>query len=171
MFEEEILVGETERRIRLQTHKGSDIANVIEPEPGERERRVYALIRAKHPDWRQRKPACGVYNCFGMVFASRRTSILEPDQIIKILTDDGYGEIDKDHAGIGDLALYWDRQRGECVHAAVILRRKSIGTTPVLFALSKWNSACGEDVHRDNDHCYRNVGDIVLRYFTDRPTT
>lgn len=48
VFEEVLLAGGGERRIALETRRGRPITNVIEPEPGERERRLYEVRRKKY---------------------------------------------------------------------------------------------------------------------------
>ncbi len=171
MFEEEILCGGSERSIRVDTHRGNAIQNVIEPEPGERERRRYDLVRSKFGKgaWRNRKPACGVYNCYGMVFASRRTAIMEDSQIPDILADDGYRETDADSAKPGDIVLYRNAENGSLLHAAVLIRRDPELRT-ALFALSKWDSACGEDEHHVQHHCWDDQGFYVkVEFWTERP--
>ncbi len=82
MFDEEILLGDTEPRILVQTSLGSSIRNAIAPEPGEVGRRKYERIRDRYgTNWTRRKPACGRYNCFGMAFASRRTAIYDESAV------------------------------------------------------------------------------------------
>lgn len=159
MFEEVLLAGGGERRIALETRSGHPITNVIEPEPGERERRLYGVRRIKFgAGWSNRKSACGGYNCFGMVFASRRTAVLDADdtdaQVDDILADDGYRPITEAEAVVGDLVLYKDASIG-LLHAARITRR---GDLKVIYALSKWDSASGEDEHHIRHHCWTDPG-------------
>lgn len=167
MFEEEMLIGGGDRSIALETRCRRPIRNVIERDPGERERRVYERVRerfGKH--WINRKPACGVYNCYGMVFASRRTTIEDDTQIPDVLGDDGYREIGEDEAVVGDLVLYQDQRMG-MVHVARITRR---GDLKVLYALSKWDSTSGEDEHHIRHHCWIDPDfQVELQFWTDRP--
>ena len=169
MFEEEILLGDTEDSIRLETRQKSPIKNVIAPEPGVLGQRKYALIRKQHgQDWRNRKPACGVYNCYGMVFASRRTAILDDDQIPMVLREDGYRPVvDEMWVRPGDLVFYRLRAPDMLLHVAVILRRDD--TLGTLFALSKWNSISGEDEHNIRHHCWSKMEPVELDFWTDRP--
>ena len=44
VFEEVRLLGPTERSIVVQTRRGRNIDNVIEPDPGFQQRRFYALL-------------------------------------------------------------------------------------------------------------------------------
>ena len=167
MFEEEILLGDTEDSIQLETRQKSPIKNVIAPEPGADGRRKYALIRELHGEhWTNRKPACGVYNCYGMVFASRRTAIYEDAQIPMVLEEDGYRRVvDEGWVRPGDLVFYRMHAPDRLLHVAVILRR-DLGA---LFALSKWNSIAGEDEHNIRHHCWSEMEPIELEFWTDRP--
>jgi len=166
MFEEIRLAG-TGENIVVETRRGRQVANSIEPEPGDRERRLYNLRRGRFGrSWRLRKPPCGAYNCYGMVFASRRTSILEDEQVPDILTDDGYRRIEESDAMVGDLVLYRERTIG-LLHVGRITRRDDLSA---LHALSKWDSASGEDEHHIRHHCWTDYGfDVRLEFWTDRP--
>ena len=91
MFEELKLLGPTESSIVVQTRKGTPIENLVELEPGEPEGRRYQLLLQRFgQSWKERKPACGVYNCAGHVWASRRTSVLKSEAWQTILEEDGY---------------------------------------------------------------------------------
>lgn len=176
LFEEEQLFGGFERSIVLETHLGRSIPNSIEPEPGERERRVYDLLRNKCGQlWMNRKRPCGTYNCFGMVFASRRTAILDDGQIPQIpliLQDDGYRQVTEAEALSGDLVLYKNRETAQFWHVALIMRRETEMIGQPLFALSKWNSTAGEDEHPIRNHCWAHIRElneiIELEFWTDR---
>lgn len=166
MFEEQLLADIGERGIALETRKGTPIENVQEPAVDERGRRIYELIRKKFGQrWFNRKEACGGYNCYGMVFACRRTSILNDKQIPDILKDDGYREIQADQVVVGDLVFYRDRRLG-LLHVARITRRDDM---KALHALSKWNSICGEDEHNIRNDLWSEQGfDVELEFRTDR---
>ncbi len=173
MFKGEILLGDTERRIALETRKGRSIRNVVAPEPDERARRIDAAVRETFGQtWTNRKGPCGGYNCYGMVFATRRTAIYEDDQIPDILKDDGYRRIRENEVRPGDIVLYRDGSLG-LLHAALVLRcQKWEGPTPIPFALSKWNDACGEDEHNVHHHIWRKAEyDVVLEFWTERQPT
>src|SRR5262249_19543602 len=111
MFEEARLLGPTERSIIVQTRHGRAVKNLIELEPGERERRKYErLLQLYGAFWVRRKAPTGAYNCAGHIWASRRTAILEDDAWQMILEDDGYRQLGTDeHPLPGDLALYKDQ--------------------------------------------------------------
>jgi len=166
MFEEELLLGVTEPEIIVQTRRGTSIPNSVRPEPGEQQRRKYDRIRKKYGQrWTRRKAACGVYNCFGMVFAARRTAILETCHVETILKEDGYRPLPSEEAvAPGDLVLYRDRAGKEPHHVALLLRKDELGAW---FALSKWNDACGEDIHHIQHHCWVDF-DVDIEFWTDR---
>ena len=175
MFKEEILLGDTERRIALETRKGRAIRNTVAPEPVEQARQRYAALRKKFGQyWINRKGPCGGYNCYGMVFATRRTAIYEDEQIPDILEDDGYRQIPEKDVRPGDIVLYRDRDpKLGLLHAALVMRRQEWqGAIPVSFALSKWNDVCGEDGHNVRHHIWPRPGyDVVLEFWAERQTT
>lgn len=175
MFEEARLFGQTEKSIRLQTRRGWDIPNLIELEPGVRERQLYQLLCERFGrDWTQRKPASGGYNCAGHVWASRRTSILEEPAWFRILEDDGYRCLGVGETPCpGDLALYRDRGPGGCLHVGEVVRLKkgvAEGSPDVPWVMSKWNSTSGEVLHGVHDVAHlRGYYDVQIEFWTDRP--
>ena len=172
MFEEEILLGDTKGRIVLETRERRRIDNEVAPEPGEQAHRKYAALRKKFGQaWINRKGPCGGYNCYGMVFATRRTAIYEDEQIPDILKDDGYRQIPEKEVRPGDIVLYRDQRLG-LLHAALVMRCKEWeGATPVSFALSKWNDVCGEDEHNVRHHMWPTPDyDVVVEFWTERRT-
>ena len=181
VFEEARLLGSTEKSIRLQTQKGTDIPNLIELEPGEQQRRVYRLFRETFGKrWKERKPVTGVYNCAGHVWASRRTAILAKEDTEDtavwrlILEEDGYRRLPEgEHPCSGDLVLYFDREKGWYLHVGEVLwPQKGIaeGSPPIPLVLSKWNSVSGETIHSAFDVPYSQQGyDLQIEFWTDRP--
>jgi hypothetical protein len=168
VFDEEILRGDTEERLLLETRDHWPIPNSVAPEPGERERASYAALRAKHPVWRSRKNACGVYNCYGLVFASRRTCIRDDEHVERILKGDGYRPIAEGEALPGDLALYAERSIG-LLHVSIIMEQQPLGTSKVHFGLSKWNDCSGEDIHNLADHPWNGLDfNVSIRFMTER---
>jgi hypothetical protein len=175
MFEEAHLLGFTERRIVVQTHRGRNVENQIEAEPGEQQRRKFDLLFKKHgAAWLQRKPACGVYNCAGQVWASRRTSIFEDAAWEMILADDGYRRLGSgEPPAPGDLVIYRDPRSG-FLHVGMILALGE-GITPdadrIPLVLSKWDSASPEVIHYVHaTPPWEQQGFAVeTEYWTDRP--
>jgi hypothetical protein len=176
MFGGAQLLGSTERRIVLQTHRGREVENLIEVEPGEPERRKYQLLLRKYGrNWRQRKPATGVYNCAGLVWASRRTAILADDAWAIILADDGYRKLGPREAPLpGDLVIYRDSDsKIGFLHVGMILTLEP-GIAPssplIPLVLSKWDSTSGEVVHLCHDVPFDpRVFSLVTEFWTDRP--
>ena len=175
MFEEVRLLGSTERQIVVQTHKGREVENHIEPEPGEQQRRKVKLLFKKYgASWLKRKPACGVYNCAGHVWASRRTSIFEDSDWDMILTDDGYRKLQTGESPWpGDLVIYRDRSSGY-LHVGMILALAE-GITPdsprIPWVLSKWDSASPEVIHYFYSTPWLQQGfSVEAEYWTDRPS-
>jgi hypothetical protein len=174
MLEELKLLGPTERSIVVQTRKGTPVENLIELEPGEPECRRYRLLLQRFgQNWKERKPACGVYNCAGHVWASRRTSILADEAWRIILREDGYRLLlDTETPIPGDLALYAD-EPGELLHVGMILEvQKGFDdeSPRMAWVLSKWNSTSGEVMHFAHDVPYGKQGiPFKIQYWTDRP--
>jgi hypothetical protein len=176
MFEELRLLGSTERSIVVQTRKGTPISNVIELEPGAMEQRRYRLLLEQFgPNWIERRPSAGIYNCAGHVWASRRTSILKLEAWHSILSEDGYRIVSQAEMPVaGDLVLYADENGGEYLHVGVILEVRegiSPASSPIPWVLSKWNSTSGEVMHFAHDVPYARQGiPTRIQYWTDRPT-
>jgi hypothetical protein len=112
MFESAILLGNTQSSIVLQTRLGNPIENTIEAEPGEHgHRKFQRLIEKFGARWEVRCLARGRYNCAGLVFANRRTSIFDPQLYMKILNDDGYRRLASvGQASPGDVVTYVDNE-------------------------------------------------------------
>lgn len=169
MLEIARLVGTPPKRIILQTQAGRTVENSQSYEPDVRTKGRYSLLRRKHSNWINRKPACGVYNCFGLVWASRRTSIYDESEISKILTDDGYRMLaTEEQIQHGDVILY--RLDSNTLHAAIVLelRQLQLGSSTIPWVLSKWGPIFGEDIHH-----FRDVPDDLrgcpIEIWTDRP--
>ncbi len=175
MFEELKLLGATERSIVVQTRKGTPIDNLVEIEPGEPERRRYRLLLEKFGrNWEERKPATGVYNCAGQVWASRRTSILSEGAWHTILTEDGYRHLrDVETPAAGDLVLYASEDVGGYLHVGMILKVQdgiSRESPRIPWILSKWNSTSGEVMHHAHDVPYdMQKMPFRIECWTDRP--
>jgi len=176
MFEEARLLGSTERRIIVETRKGTRLPNLIELEPGEPERRRYELLLKKYGrNWTERKPATGGYNCAGAVWASRRTALLETESWKTVLREDGYRRLDEDEGPmVGDLVLYVEKETGEFWHVGCVMELRQ-GVTPdsplIPRVLSKWDSVSGEVLHNVDDVPYGQQGfSVTKEYWTDRPS-
>jgi len=175
MFEELRLLGSTEKSIVVQTRMGTSVENLVELDPGETGRRRYDLLLERFgANWWQRKPATGVYNCAGHVWASRRTSILKLVCWQTILEEDGYRSLqDAETPVTGDLVLYADEEAGEYLHVGMIMEMRegiSRDAPKIPWVLSKWNSTSGEVMHHVHDVPYgRQEMRTKIEYWTDRP--
>ena len=151
--------------LQLQTRRKNWIRNELRRErPPIARQTAIELILESHPDVTIRSSSA-VYNCIGMVVASRRTTV-EPCDLLSVLQDDEYRKIDVDSAAAGDVIVYRDN-RGEVTHAGLILWRTVLTSneTDPFKVLSQWGMD-GECEHDSLD-----VPDVYGRpteYWTDR---
>jgi hypothetical protein len=88
-----------------------------------------------------------MYNCVGMVFASRRTSVAT-EHLEVILSDDGYRPVSQEKAMEGDVVVY--RRNNVPQHVGIIYQlEKSLHSGQVIntWVLSTWGHL-GEYIHR-----------------------
>jgi hypothetical protein len=74
------------------------------------------------------------YNCHGLVFASRRTAIIDSAVLATMLREDDYQEIPLAEVMPGDVAIYWDD--GDMQHSGLVVEVSKNPTVPRI--LSKW---------------------------------
>uniref|UniRef100_A0A7V4G6E5 Uncharacterized protein n=1 Tax=Desulfobacca acetoxidans TaxID=60893 RepID=A0A7V4G6E5_9BACT len=171
MFELARLVGTPPKEIILQTRAGHSIPNTQFCEPDANSRARYDMIRKPH-SWIHRKPACGVYNCFGLVWANRRTAIYDEQSISQILNDDGYRKLRIDEQPLpGDIVIYlrYCDQVRDTYHVGLIvylIEQRIGGKVP--WVLSKWDGVSGEDIHEIRD-VPPSLRDCTIEIWTDRP--
>src|SRR5690606_3266615 len=97
---------------------------------------------------RVRGPVSG-YNCFGHVFASRRTSLVEPD-VDAILAEDGFGRVNDGEEAVDDVVVYSDTCGPTHVARVVRVEMHNIvqnSASPIPFVVSKLDDVSGEYVH------------------------
>src|SRR5262245_13590387 len=133
--------------IRLETSARSGIANFQTTQISAFHLNWSKDIAKQHPQARPRTPPSPTYNCHGLTFASRRTSIERSAGIRTILLDDQYHEIPMTDVLPGDIVLYRS-QEGDLNHSGVVVEYGAHVLVPVIC--SKWGSA-GEFVHGLND--------------------
>jgi hypothetical protein len=164
------------RRIILHTHQRNEIVNEVAAHPVPQHAiDKFNRIAGKHPGWLHRKPPTGIYNCFGHIWASRRTAVYDKfdESVLRVREDDGYRTIDweREIPVIGDIACYWESVSPyrDCIHVGLVIsvQLQMSGLPPVILILSKWDDASGEVVHDASDHIFKNVR---LEYWTDRPS-
>jgi cell wall-associated NlpC family hydrolase len=108
------------------------------------------LVLRAHPNATLRS-LTSVYDCMGMVFAARRTTVAT-DVLQMILEDDEYHRLSSsDEAAMGDIVVYRDSQ-GVATHVGLVAQAGPIrqeGTRDIVI-LSQWG-ADGEYIHRVDD--------------------
>ena len=117
-----------------------------------------------HPSLEVRSRS-SIYNCFGMVFASRRTWVRAED-VPTILSDDGYRPTTRNESEYGDIVLYRDGG-SRILHVALVIRRKArlASASFQITVLSQWGRD-GEFFH-DLDDVMPNLGK-PSDFWTDR---
>ena len=124
-----------------------------------------AFVLQDHPDAHARSLS-SVYNCMGLVFASRRTWV-DPEHLPMILADDDYRQVpDEGNLQPGDVVVYRDGD-GQVSHVGIVDRVRTNVTQAVweVFVLSQWGRD-GEYFHRADDVNPR-LGKPA-EYWTDR---
>ena len=142
-----------ERKIKLQKRKGNDIHNVICSEISSFTRNQFDKVESKYPNTEKLTEPSGIYNCFGMMFASRRCWVERIQDVITIIEDDNYREIELNTIRPGDLIVYYS-DNGEPIHSGLIV--EIINEHPLLLTpivRSKWG-CYGERKHNFNDCPY-----------------
>lgn len=123
MFED--LVGTPASGIALETSKGTPIDNEQGPELDQHGLDSVARRRLEITGWAEvrRRPAGAIYNCAGLIWASRRTAIYSASDYGRILDDDGYRTlVDAEQPELGDLAVYYLEGTDKIVHVGVVVK-------------------------------------------------
>lgn len=145
--------------LNLHTREQNQINNIHDtdaPMPGE-------LIEARDLKGRflgatHRPTAVSyTYNCHGLTFGSRRTQIVDPAEVRKILTQDAYHKIGSADILPGDIVVYIG-PNGDIEHSGVVMDVDKSALVPTPKVLSKWGVA-HEVVHflRDCPYASTNV--------------
>ena len=137
--------------LALEARSGLPIENVIRHEmPYEVLQARIDMIVQGYPNTKAHSSSA-IYNCFGLVFAGRRTWLEDPP-VLDILNADGYQllRFDAKFWKEGDLVLYFDESRVP-VHVGVIwaIHRDIMNASFDVEVLSKWGES-GEFVHPMN---------------------
>ena len=111
---------EDKRSIPLATSGGGWIRNVRRlPRSPLSMREAEKYAHAQCPGI-QTRSLSSTYNCFGLVFASRRTCI-DTDQLPAILRDDGYNEVtDPSILSPGDIVVYLGDDPSDINHVGIL---------------------------------------------------
>jgi len=126
----------------------------IENERPDQERPIEAL-RAARRYANQTSPTAtcrsltAMYNCVGLVFASRRT-VVDCKHLEVILRDDGYRPIGREKAVEGDIVVYL--RNNEPQHVGIVFRLQDLsfardGSVIQVWILSQWGDD-GEYLHK-----------------------
>lgn len=161
--------GESDNRaLKLSTRQGNHIRNFIKPEWSPQElREALRQCREAQPNIKEIRSSSGIYNCVGMVFASRRTWV-EPDEVEQILREDGYTPLAGvlQDAKLGDVVVYRN-DRGKVAHVGIIIRiiEDHALAKRSYDILSKWGP-WAEIIH-EPDYVLPNFGRLT-EVWTDR---
>ena len=141
------------RSLSLVTSRNNDIKNYVAPEPAEKHVQAFNAIRARY-SWTERRPAYGICNCAGLVWASRRAAIDSQDAWNLILLDDNYRRLHLDETPMpGDLVIYEESKSG-FLHVGVVLELAPLIHSSSNYStrvLSKLSDSYGEVIHREHD--------------------
>lgn len=153
--------------IHLATRRNTFIRN-------ERRREMAPNMLKEGADlWRRERPnarlrsASAVYNCMGMVFASRRTWI-DPAELDLILKEDEYRPVTElAQVEIGDIVVYRDRSDHRVTHVGIIVHAKRDVEKGAyeITVISKWGKY-GEYIHLMEDVPF--ILGEPAEYWTDR---
>lgn len=153
------------KRLELATRNGWSIPNEQALEhPPERLKYVAQLWQQQRPNAKLRSMTAA-YNCMGMVFGCRRTSI-DPEHLERILKDDDFEKLDSvSNAERGDVAVY--RKGGEVQHVGIVIQvvPDVEKATNKLLILSQWGSD-GEWIHPHD--CVPEAYGQISEVWTDR---
>lgn len=123
--------------------------------------------------WRCLRPPIAGYNCFGHVFASRRTAIYDIEYIDQILCEDGYGQIfEETEFAAGDIVVYSDHDGPSHVARIVRFDENPIATNideplRIPIVLSKFDDVSGEYEHRLGDYRWAHAA-VEYKVYRER---
>jgi hypothetical protein len=153
-----------DQTIRIDTRTGTAIPNVQDPVLPPDKLDVAAAVRDKYVRGSTLllNGPSGFYNCAGLVFASRRSQIIEMSLIWSILEQDAYRKVENEReVAIGDVAVYSQDTRCEHVGLVVASPELPLGVPRIL---SKFGWAI-EAVHFAHEGPY---ADFSRQYFRIR---
>jgi hypothetical protein len=105
------------------------------------------------------------YNCHGLTFASRRTAVIDDADVIQILREDGYDQVDKRDVLPGDIAIYYS-STGSIEHSAVVVSSAE-APSYIPFVVSKWGVIGPEVYHHATTGPDYAVSNII--YYRQSP--
>lgn len=99
------------------------------------------------------------YNCHGLSFAARRSRIDDAPEVLQVIREDGYEQINEHDVLPGDIVIYFES--GDTAHSGIVV---GVNELKVPIVLSKWG-ACQEVIHRLGK-CPYKIDDV--RYYRIR---
>src|SRR5439155_16518618 len=121
---------ETSKRRGIENHQDREFSSF--------DRNWARLLPKMHPNAILRTNPCALYNCHGLVFASRRTKIIATNQIKAILEDDRYEEVEMRDVKPGDIVIY-SSEIGDANHSGVVVEYRPAYAAPIIC--STWGNA------------------------------
>lgn len=138
------------KSITLHTRRGNHISNE-QCDITAWDKAWFADIERSWPLGVMRCESTGIFNCHGLTFASRRTSVSDSKEVSKILEDDGYEGVEKSDLMPGDIILYRG-DKGDIEHSGMIVDVPD-GNFGIPRIISKWGKF-QERIHMANQCPY-----------------
>lgn len=145
--------------ITIQTRKGNNIKNTVYDKISPYIQNINSKYENEYPKNEYRSEETANYNCFGMVFASRRCFII--DNINKILEDDDYKEVPLNKVLPGDIVLYFANY--DIIHCGIVINTLSKDNLWNPLIISKWH--CFREVIHNVNECPYSPLTTVKRYY------
>jgi hypothetical protein len=114
----------------------------------------------RFPKAQKRSENTDMYNCHGLVFASRRTNIDDPVEVQKIIQQDRYIQIEPRNVLPGDIIVYYSDD-GDAEHSGIVISKPD-EFLHIPDVVSKWGQL-EEYIHPANCCPYHFVNVIYYR--------
>jgi hypothetical protein len=155
-----------QRNLLLETREKNPIQNISDHSPLgiDFTAKANALINQYPPPrfLHRPLPPTTVYNCHGLTFGSRRTQIVQANEVRRILNEDNYSEVTVKTVLPGDVAVYFD-EFGDIHHSGIVTHVNVIlDEIRVPYVLGKWGVA-HEVIHPYNEGPYSGLAITFYR--------
>lgn len=147
------------RSITLHTKRGECVSNE-QCDISNWDRAHFGDIDQSWPLAKKRCEPTGIFNCHGLTFASRRTSVSDSNEVRKILAHDGYEVVNKSDVLPGDVILYAG-EKGDIEHSGIVVEAPS-GDFQIPRVVSKWGKF-RELIHMANQCPYNYLAATYYR--------
>ena len=150
------------RTLQLQTRQSNQIENWQERvQPRDGADLQIADMKRQYPDAIHRPVGpCSTYNCHGLTFGSRRTQIMDAEEIEHIIREDDYIRVELPDVMLGDIAVYYNN--GDAEHSGIVVEFDQLDRPRIL---SKWGTA-HEVIHKPSDCDYDPTDVLYYRICT-----